>query len=149
VPLLHRDDAADPGTGDDAAPVRVALREVETRIARGFVGRAQPHHAEAIHALRFARIDDAVRIEVFDLPRDPHGPVVALRERLDRPDAGAALDKRAPHRRDVAADVGHRSEAGDDDPSVPVNLHGETDTRPPSRATLTHEPAHEPICETM
>jgi hypothetical protein len=125
VPLLDGDDAADARPDDHAAAIGIEPvgREVDPTVQGGFDRGVEAEGAESVHPLELTMVDPRGGIPIADFAGDADGPFVVLLEGGDGPDAGAAFEHRPPHRPRIGSEVGHGSEAGDDDSPHGAAIH--------------------------
>ena len=106
--------SADAAADIDADALRVLLGDLEAAGAQRIQHRRDTHLDEAAHLLDFFLLDEAGRIEMLDLARDP---AVERRriEGLDARDAVAAFEQRLPGVLRGVANRGQETDTGDYD----------------------------------
>src|SRR5213080_444986 len=133
--VLERLQASDAGRDRGADPIRLA-RDVQTRIALGQPRRSDDQVGKTVHPPRLLAVDELGRIEVLDLAGEVHRVLAGI-ELRDLAGPRAARNQVLPARLDILAERGHGTEAGDHDPSSPVESCAVHIPRPPSTSSTS------------
>src|SRR5436305_1086123 len=133
--VLERLQASDAGRDRGADPIRLT-RDVQTGIALGQPGGGNDQMRKAVHPPCLLAIDELGRVEVLHLAGEVH----RIPARVELGDFGGSRTTRGqvlPARLDIVAKRGDGAEAGDHDPSSPVEVCCAHIPSPPSTSSTS------------